>query len=133
MEKIEIPCPLCSPDNPVPHKILKGTKEALLQCEECGSVHKEKKPKNVLVRVILSKGEKSIHTRAMLAGMIRKGDELVIDDEATGEAALAQVTSVEVGDKRMDKGLAEDIKTIWARAIDEVIVKIAVSHREITE
>src|SRR3989304_3333849 len=103
MEKIEAPCPSCSPVTSVPHIILKGTRDSLLQCEECGSVHKEKKPKKVLVRVIVNRGEKSIHARAMLSGIIRKGDELVIDDETTGEASLAQVTSLEVGDKRKER------------------------------
>lgn len=69
----------------------------------------------------------------MLSGTIRKDDELVIDDEATGEATLSRVTSIEVGDKRKEIAAAENIKTIWARGIDEVIVKIAVSHRETTE
>ncbi len=133
MEKIEVPCPSCSPAAPVSHIILKGTRDLLLQCEECGSVRKEKKPRKVPVRVIVSKGEKSIHASAMLSGIIGKGNELVIDDEATGEASLAQVTSLEVGDKRKESAAAEDIKTIWARGIDEVLVKIAVSHRETTE
>lgn len=126
-------CSSCSPAAPVPHIVLKGSRDVLLQCEECGSVHKQKKPKKALVRVIVSKREESIPTRAMLSGVIKTGDELVIDDEATGEAALVKVTSVEVGDKRTEEAEAEDIKTIWARAIDEVIVKIAISHREITE
>lgn len=133
MEKIEVPCPSCSPVAPVSHIILKGTRDLLLQCEECRSVHKEKKPKKVPVRVIVSRGEKSIHARAMLSGIIRKGDELVIDDEATGEAFLVQVASIEVGDKRKYSAAAEDIKTIWARGIDEVMVKFAISHRETTE
>jgi uncharacterized Zn finger protein len=133
MEKIEVACPSCSPLTPVPHIILKGTRDILLQCEECGSVHREKKPKNMLVRVIVSRGEKAIHASAMLSGIIRKGDELVIDDEETGEATLVQVTSLEVGDKRKDSAAAEDIKTIWARAIDEVVVKIAISRGGITE
>jgi len=133
MEKIEVPCPSCSPDTPVPHIILKGTKDVVLQCVECSAVHKEKKPRKVLVRVIVSKRGESIHTRAMLSGTIRKDDELIIDDEATGEAMLAKVTSIEVEDKRKDFASAEDIKTIWARSIDEVVVKIAISHRETTE
>ena len=33
----------------------------------------------------------------------------------------------------MEEAGAEDIKTIWALAIDEVLVKIAISHRETTE
>lgn len=133
MENIEAPCSSCSPLTPVPHIILKSNEELLLRCEECMHVHKEKKPKKALVRVIVSKGEKSIHARAMLSGIIRKGDELVIDDETTGEAIPVQVTSLEAGDKRVDSASAEDLSTIWARAIDEVIVKIAVSRREITE
>lgn len=133
MENIETICPSCSPDNPVPHTILKGKKDVLFQCDECKSVHKEKKARNVLVRVIVSKGKESIHTKAMLSGMIRKEDELIIDDEATGETYLVRITSIESGDKRPDEANAEEIKTIWARAIDEVIVKFAVSHRETTE
>jgi len=133
MEYIETICPSCSPDIPVNHIILKGRKDELLQCQECKSVHKEKKIRNSLVRVIVSKGKESVNTRAVLSGMIRKDDEIVIDDEETGEAYLVKITSIEVGDKRQDEGKAEDIKTIWARAIDEAIVKFAISHRETTE
>lgn len=133
MEHIETVCPSCSPDTPVIHIVLKGTEDVLLQCEECRSVHKEKKPVRIPVRVIISKSDKSLHAKAMLTGVITKGDELIIDNEETGEAALVQVTSIEVGDKRMDSAKAQEIRTIWARGIEEVIVKIAVSHRETTE
>ncbi len=91
------------------------------------------KPRKVQVRVIVSKREESIRRRAMLSGTIRTGDELLVEDEATGEVDHVQVTSIEVGDKRKDIADAGEIKTIWARAIEEVTVKIAVSHREITE
>lgn len=107
MEKLEAECPSCSPDAPV--------------------------PRQVYVRVIVSKGEISVHVRALLSGVIRTGDELLIDDEATGEAYPVKITSIEVGDKRVDSAAAEDIKTLWARAIDVVTVKIAVSHRQTTE
>lgn len=104
------------------------------KCENCDPVHDEApKPRNVQVRVIVSKGEESVHRKALLSGVVGAGDELLIDDEATGEANLVRITSIEVGDKRRDSARAEDIKTIWARAIDEVIVKIAVSHRQTTE
>ncbi len=133
MEKIDAPCPSCSPLEPVSHIILKGERYILLQCEGCRSVHREKKPKKMMVRVIVSSGEKAVHARAMLSGIISKGDELVIDDEETGEATLVKVTSLEVGDKRKDSASAEDITTLWARAIDEVVVKIAISRGGITE
>lgn len=89
--------------------------------------------KKVPVRVIISKLDTSIRIRAMLSGTIRKGDELIMDDEATGEAFPVSVTSIEVEDKRKYSAQAEEIKTIWARAIDEVVVKIAVSRAETTE
>ncbi len=133
MEKIEAVCPSCSPSEPVGHVLLKGTKEMLLQCGECGSVHKAKKPREVQVRVIISKGKESLHMRALLSGIIKTGDELLIDDEKTGEANLVKVTSIEVDDKRKESAAADVIKTIWARAIDDVLVKIAVPHRQITE
>ena len=133
MEYIETICPSCSPDIPVNHIILKGRKDELLQCQECKSVHTEKKPTSSFVRVIVSKGKESVNTRAVLSGIIRKDDEIVIDDEETGEAYLVKTTSIEVGDKRQDEARAQDIKTIWARAIDEAIVKFAISHRETTE
>ncbi|HWQ95884.1 MAG TPA: HVO_0476 family zinc finger protein [Candidatus Methylomirabilis sp.] len=88
---------------------------------------------NSFVRVIVSKGKESVHTRAVLSGTIRKDDEIIIDDEATGEAYPVKITSLEVGDKRQDEGKAKDIKTIWARAIGEVTVKFAISHRQTTE
>ena len=133
MENIETICPSCSPDDPVSHTVLKGKKNVLLQCDKCRSVHKEKKPGNYLVRVIVNKGKESIHTKAMLSGIVRKEDELLIDDEKTGEAFLVKVTSIEIGDKRPDEADAKEIKTIWSRAIDEAIVKFAISHRETTE
>ncbi len=133
MENIETPCPSCSPDAPVTHIILKDGCEILAQCEECGSVHKDKKPRNVPVRVVVSKAESSTHITTMLSGRINVGDELVVDDEKTGDAYHVHVSSIEVGDVRKENANAEDIKTLWVRAIDEVVVKISISHRETTE
>lgn len=106
MKNIDTPCPSCSP---------------------------EKKEKKVPVRVIVSIGEKSLRIRTLLSGVIRVGDELVIDDEISGVAYPVHISSIEVSDKRKESAQADEIKTIWARAIDEVVVKIAISHRETTE
>ncbi|VVB87376.1 Nif-regulating protein A [uncultured archaeon] len=107
MKNIESTCPSCSPD--------------------------ERTEKKVPVRVIVSIGDKSVRIRTMLSGAIKVGDELVLDDETSGEAYPVQVISIEVGDKRKESAKADEIKTIWARAIEEVVVKIAISHRETTE
>lgn len=106
MKNIETPCPSCSP---------------------------EKKEKKVPVRVIVSIGEKSLRIRTLLSGIIRVGDELVMDDEASGVAYPVHISSIEVDDKRKESAQADEIKTIWGRAIEEVVIKIAISHRETTE
>ncbi len=89
--------------------------------------------RKVPVRVIVSIGDKSVRIRTILSGVLRVGDELVVDDETSGEAYPVQVSSIEVGDKREESARVDEIKTIWARAIDEAVVKIAISHRETTE
>lgn len=99
----------------------------------CASCSPEKKEKKVPVRVIVSIGEKSLRIRTLLSGVIRVGDELVMDDENSGVAYPVHISSIEVSDKRKESAQADEIKTIWARAIDEVVVKIAISHRETTE
>ncbi|TAN44175.1 MAG: hypothetical protein EPN24_02970, partial [Candidatus Methanoperedens sp.] len=99
----------------------------------CPSCSSEKKEKKVPVRVIVSIGEKSLRISTLLSGVIRVGDELVIDDEISGVAYPVHISSIEVGDIRKESAQADEIKTIWARAIDEVVVKIAISHRETTE
>lgn len=133
MENIEVTCPSCSPHVPVNHTVLKSNRDVLLQCQECGSVHVRTRPKKVYVRVIISNGKESFHRRAHLSGIIKTGDEFLVDDETTGEANLAHVTSLEVGGKRKETAPVEDIQTIWARAVDEVTVKISVNLGETTE
>jgi uncharacterized Zn finger protein len=100
---------------------------------DCVSFQKGEKSRSSLVRVIVSKGDKSMRMYTLLSGVINEGDDLVVDDENTGEAYHVLVSSIEVGDKRKVNAQAEDIKTLWVRAIDEAVVKIAVSHRETTE
>jgi uncharacterized Zn finger protein len=99
----------------------------------CPSCSPEKKEKKVPVRVIVSIGEKSLRIRTLLSGVIRVGDKLVMDDETSGVAYPVHISSIEVDDKRKESAQADEIKTIWVRAIDEVVVKIAISHRETTE
>ncbi len=132
MEKILITCPSCSPDTPVTHIVLKNGIEALLQCMECSTVHRHKKPREIGVKVIVSKEDKSFQTTAMLSGTVKIGDEFIVDDESTGETHLIQVTSIEVGNTRKKSARVEDIKTIWGRDIDEVTVKISLPQGRIT-
>jgi uncharacterized Zn finger protein len=134
-EIIEAKCPSCSPEEPKMHVLLKKH-DGRVRCEECGHVHKipVKKEKQLKIRVVISRQDKS-SVQEMEAGsedIIHADDEFVVD---TGEEVSGvRVQSIELKDgKRVKKAKAPDIMTIWARAIDEVIVKIAVQKKEITE
>jgi uncharacterized Zn finger protein len=61
------------------------------------------------------------------------GDELLVDDPSADEVYLVEVASVESDGRRTVVAVAAEIDTIWARAIDEVTVKIAIHDGTKTE
>jgi len=137
MPKIEIAeaeCPSCSPDEPITHVILK--EGGLVKCEECGYVHAVpvKKKKIIRLRVIVSRQQESSVQEIELSedDVIHVGDEYVVehDDEVSG----VKIQSIELKTKgRPEEAIAKDVDALWARAIDDVIVKIAVQKGAITE
>ena len=115
-------CPICGSDE---IEILnskqksskkKMTEEYLLKCEDCGHVFKDvislKKPKPY--RLIISEHGKSQKTTIELS----PSDELKSGDVLLTEFGQVEVTSIEVGDKRVDKASLEDVNTIWANSIE---------------
>jgi uncharacterized Zn finger protein len=138
MSKLEIAeaeCPSCSPDEPTTHVILR--KGGLVKCEECGYVHAVHVPKKKVIslRVIVSRHKASSVQEIDVNedDIIRVGDEYVVEHE-NDEVSGVQVQSIEVKTKgRPQEAVATDIDTLWARTIDEVIVKIAVQKGAITE
>jgi uncharacterized Zn finger protein len=115
-------CPICGSDE---IEILnskqksskkKLTEEYLLKCEECGHVFKDaislKKPQPY--RLIISEQDKSHKTTIDLS----PSDELANGDVLLSEFGQVEVTSIEVGDKRVNKSKIEDISTIWASSVE---------------
>ena len=88
----------------------------MLKCEDCGHVFKDavslKKPKPY--RLIISEHDKSRKTTIDLS----PSDELVNGDILLSEFGQVEVTSIEVGDKRVNKSIIEDISTIWASSVE---------------
>jgi uncharacterized Zn finger protein len=87
------------------------------------------------VRTIVSRGEDSERCTIELPvdHEVYVGDELLVDDPAADEVYLVEVASVEAGGRRAVAAVAAEIDTIWARAIDEVTVKIAIHDGTRTE
>jgi uncharacterized Zn finger protein len=138
IREIEVECPSCSPEEEVGHEVLKEGQSPLVRCLECGQVHaaKIKTPKNVLLKVIVSKMDISNTHRTELDSETVLGvdDELVVDDEEAGVVCPILITALDAEGKRVQSAKAENIETIWGRAIDEITVKFsAQSGTEKTE
>ncbi|MDG6243920.1 MAG: HVO_0476 family zinc finger protein [Methanolobus sp.] len=136
-DEIEVLCPSCSPKIAVLHDVLKSGQNTVVQCQECGNVHpvKIEGTRNFNIKVIISKGDSSFTRMTKLTSddIISVDDEIIADDGESDEVFPIIVTAIESGDKRLEKANAEEIGTIWGRAIDEVVVKIAVHRGKSTE
>jgi uncharacterized Zn finger protein len=136
--QITTACPTCSPEEPRLHHIIRRHgAEVLVRCDECGSVHTvlSKPARTASVRTIVSRGEDSERYTIELPAdhEVYVGDELLVDDPAADEVHLVEVASIESDGRRAVTAIAAEIDTIWARAIDEVTVKIAIHDGTRTE
>ncbi|WP_407355064.1 HVO_0476 family zinc finger protein [Methanolobus sp. WCC5] len=136
-DEIEVLCPSCSPKIAVLHDVLKSGQNTVVQCQECGNVHPAKieRTRFFNIKVIISKGDASFTRMTKLTSddIVSVDDEIIADDGESDEVFPIIVTAIESGDKRPEKANAEEITTIWGRAIDEVVVKIAVHRGKSTE
>jgi uncharacterized Zn finger protein len=128
----ETECPACSPDEPVWHEIVKEGQNPLGRCGNCGDIHPigEKKQKKKQVRFVVSRADESFSMQPLFDqdDYLRVDQEIMLDDEQTGEVCPAIITSIESGDRRVDRAKISAIDAVWARATDQVITKVSVQH-----
>lgn len=125
----QIFCPSCSTETP--HAIIKSGQESLVRCEDCGAVHSVLKERERLttLKVIVNKGGTSrpYHIKIPAKEDLCVGEEFLVDDESQ-DVIMTKITSLET-DRRVGKAAAGEIKTVWARAIDEVDLKVSVYRK----
>jgi uncharacterized Zn finger protein len=124
---ITIVCPLCKEE--CEHQILRDAAELVVQCSECGQIHRVPRPAEpriITVRTIVSREtESQVCSVEMYSGeMVSLGDHLAA--ECGDEVAGVEVTSIEVGDKRVSQAKAEEVTTLWTRGIEQVVVKASI-------
>ena len=115
-------CPICGSDDiEILNAKQKSSKkkimeEYLLKCEDCGHVFKDiisaKKPRPY--RLIISEQDKSHKTTIDLS----PSDELKCGDILLSDLGQVEVTGIEIGDKRVQKAMLEDVDTIWAVSVE---------------
>jgi uncharacterized Zn finger protein len=128
----QIFCPTCGEDTD--HALIKSGQENLVRCEICGTVQSVQKERERLVslRVIVNKDRKSqsYFIKIPAQDTLRVGDELLVDD-ATQDVVMTEITSLET-DRRVERAVAGTVKTVWARATDEVPLKFSVYRNGIS-
>ncbi|VVB72608.1 Uncharacterised protein [uncultured archaeon] len=86
----------------------------------------------VTLKVIVNKDNQSGPYRITIPAneLLQVGDELLVDDPAK-DVVMTEITSLET-DRRVDSAPAGKVMTAWARATDEVPLKISVYRNGVT-
>jgi len=125
-ERVAVACPACSPDAETVHEVLKDGGQATVRCTECRHVHKESLPEEHRVsrEVIVSQDGESFAASvdAPAAETLAVGEEFLVE---TDEAIMTvRITSLELPGRRAEEAPAEDVETIWTRAVGNVSVNV---------
>lgn len=123
----DIVCPAC--DSVTEHTVLHAGRDLVVRCEICGTVHSVRPHHHVRttpLKVIVSSGPESRVYRVSVphTDMLSVGSEIVVDD-GRSDVVVAEVTAIEA-ERRVSHALARDVRCVWARAVDDVVVKISV-------
>lgn len=132
-ERVAVPCPGCSPEEPTAHEVLKQRGLATVRCTECGHTHKVDLSESETVerRVVVSQEGDSFSARraAPPDETLEVGDEFLLDAE---EAIMTvRVTSLQLAsEQRVEEAAYEDVDTVWTRAVGNVSVNVTVHPKD---
>ena len=120
-------CPVCNDETE--HEVVSESRDLLIRCTACGNhqrVQREHEPQSLMIKAIVSREGTSRVCGIELSeeDECNVGDHLVAEcgDDAFG----VEVSSIESGEKRVQRARATDITTIWTRAIEQVVVKVSI-------
>lgn len=117
-------CPICG-DETVHDVEKERGREQVVTCRECGRTHPHVVPRRLEVPVQVSRDDETEETTIDLA----EDDEISVGDRMFLLDGLAEVTAVEDEEgRRPDALVATEIRTIWAKDIREVPIKVTIHH-----
>jgi len=127
-DQVPVPCPACSPEFETVHEVLSEGGQATVKCTECGHVHKTTLPEETTLQrdvVVSQDGDSfSASTDVPAEETLAVGEEFLLE---TDEAIMTvRITSLELATGRVEEAPAEDVRTIWTRAVGNVSVNTTV-------
>ncbi len=132
-ERVAVVCPSCSPEVETVHEVLKPGGQTTVRCTECSHVHKTKieTVQTDKIDVIVSQDGESFSSRAdvPVEETLAVGEEFVLETEEA--IFVVRITSLEQdSDRRVEESVAEDVETIWTRAVDNVSVNVTLHPQD---
>ncbi|MCU4718650.1 HVO_0476 family zinc finger protein [Halapricum hydrolyticum] len=127
-DRVAVPCPACSPEFETVHEVLSEGGQATVKCTECGHVHKTTLPEETTLQrdVVVSQDGESFTASADVPAeeTLAVGEEFLLE---TDEAIMSvRITSLELDENRVEEAPAEDVRTIWTRAVGNVSVNATI-------
>jgi uncharacterized Zn finger protein len=124
--RVAVACPACSPEAETVHEVLSEGGQATVRCTECSHVHKESLPEERTVsrEVIVSQDGESFPASVDVPAEegLAVGEEFLVETEEA--IVTARITSLELDGGRAEEATAEDVETIWSRAVGNVSVDV---------
>ncbi len=125
-QRVAVSCPACSPEAETVHEILKPGGQATVRCTDCQHVHKETLPSEQTVTkdVVVSQDGDSFASSVEVPvdERLAVGEEFLLE---TDEAIMTvRITSLELEQGRSEESPAEDVRTLWTRAVGNVSVNV---------
>lgn len=133
-ERVAATCPSCSPDLETVHEVLKpGGSQVTVRCTDCSHVHKTRieDEQTVERHVVVSQEDESFTATAEppASETLATGEEFILDTEEA--IVTARITSLELSNnERVDEAEAEDVQTIWTRAVGNVGVNATIHPKD---
>lgn len=124
MDVTVVDCPKCAAETV--HDVAKERgREQVVVCRRCEHTHHHVAPRRVEVPVQVSRDDETTETEIAMS----EGDTVQVGDRMFLLDGLAEVTAVEDADgRRPDRLVAEEIRTIWAKDIREIAIKVTMHH-----
>ncbi|CAD5244559.1 HVO_0476 family zinc finger protein [Thermococcus camini] len=115
-------CPECGSDDV--EVIRERGRELTLKCNECSNIWHVTLPKLIKVPLIVSKHERSFRTFVELP----EGEEIKVGDIVETEDDEVRITGIELeGEKRVNKGMIGEIKTLWGESLTyPKVIKVSI-------
>ncbi len=123
-------CESCGEETP--HRVLRGKMgatpesgfEGTVQCVTCKTIHSAHIPmeKPVSIHSVISNGELSERKNIEFGPL----EEVRVGEEFFWEDHNLQITSIEIGGKRVNISKAREISGLWLKIFDTVSVKVSI-------